>query len=160
MPGATRRRARVVAGASLVLALAACQPPQPAAPSTDAASAVPDAVAHPVVAIHDPVAFAGDFTGTAPCADCPGIDITLSLSPDGAYRLKSVRQGDASHPSLLNEGNWRLDEEGLRIRLVPRNSGESTQWFGVAAADELRLFGSDGKAFDDPSAYRLKRAAH
>ena len=96
----------------LAVSLSACK--QDASP---AASAMPTAATEPAPASTpdamplssgsdlaakagdiDMKAFPGVFSGTLPCASCPGIDTRLELQADGPYKLTEVYQDEAGPP--------------------------------------------------------------
>ncbi len=78
--------------------------------------------------------WAGTYQGTLPCADCPGIRYTLTLTDDNAYRLKTqyLEKGDSV---FTDSGTFSWDESGSRIALSDR--GEQFQ------VGEDRLFHLD-----------------
>ncbi|WP_353185890.1 copper resistance protein NlpE N-terminal domain-containing protein [Parapedobacter lycopersici] len=60
--------------------------------------------------------WAGMYQGTLPCADCPGIQTTLTLSEDGGYTLQTsyLERGD----SVFTEtGQFTWDDAGGKITL-------------------------------------------
>ncbi|MDO4224694.1 MAG: copper resistance protein NlpE N-terminal domain-containing protein [Bergeyella zoohelcum] len=54
-----------------------------------------------------PTAFGGTYKGTTPCADCPGIDVTLTLNTDNTFTLEEVYQGDKG-TTLKTEGTLEV----------------------------------------------------
>lgn len=169
----------LVASALLV---AACQRQPEAAPAPDksaaAAAATPDAAAtaaatsaaeaHPTDVVSEvdnspgPVgvdarALAGVFTGTVPCADCPGISTTLGLKADGSYALHEVYQesDDNGHDSA---GTWTAEQGGKRIRLDPGSKDDNDRLFRIVSNDELEMLDSDGNAPDSDLDYSLRRS--
>jgi len=102
-------------------------------------------------------AFAGSFSGTLPCADCPGIDSTLTLAADGRYTTHDVYQErDASFDS---SGTWTVEEAGKRIRLDPNSKDEQDRLLEVVSNDEVRMLDADGKAIESGLNYTLTRTA-
>ncbi|SKB35723.1 Uncharacterized lipoprotein NlpE involved in copper resistance [Parapedobacter luteus] len=94
--------AAVVAGSCQMKKTTATQPPDAAHNSRNA------------------VDWSGTYHGTLPCADCPGIDYTLTLKTDNSYLLKTqyLEKGD----SVFREsGSFSWDESGSRITLDERN---------------------------------------
>jgi copper homeostasis protein (lipoprotein) len=164
----------LVASALLCLALVGCKreetpavaPPEvvaqpataPVASATASRSATPDlagAGVEPNAAGFSSKAFAGTFHGTLPCADCPGIDETLELKPDGSFRLTDVYR---DRPAGTHEvaGSWTSEADDSRIRLDPNSKGEDDRTFSIVSNDELAAVGSDGKPLPGP-AQRLTR---
>lgn len=128
----------------------------PAAPGTDGTDA--SAVVHHESA--DPAgfdrkAFAGDFAGTLPCADCPGIEMQLAIDPDGSFVLdETYQERDASFET---RGTWTVEDQGRRLRLDPDSKDEPDRLFQVVSRDELRMLDSDGQPVDSPLNYSLRR---
>jgi copper homeostasis protein (lipoprotein) len=156
---------------ALALALAGCKPsgsdaaPADTAPAeTTAAPAEGDAAPTDVLREVDnsPApegldvrAFAGSFSGTLPCADCPGIDSTVELKGDGSYAVHDVyRERDARFGTT---GTWTVEEAGKRIRLDPNSKEEQDRLYEVVSNDELRMLDGDGKAIESGLDYSLRR---
>lgn len=164
---------RILTVALAALALAACQRETPAPAANDApAAAAPATDATPVVATEttmaqagvqpgpgaiDGKAFAGKFTGTLPCADCPGIDETLELGADGSFSLTDVYRERPQGTSTL-QGSWSTDADGKRIRLDPGSKAEADRLFAIDDNDTLTLLGADGERADSAPDMRLKRS--
>lgn len=135
--------------------------PQAAAPvasATTSQAATPDlagAGVEPNAAGFSSKAFAGTFHGALPCADCPGIDETLELKPDGSFRLTDVYR---DRPAATRDvaGSWTSEENDSRIRLDPNSKGEEDRVFTIVSNDQLDAVGSDGKPLPGP-AQRLTR---
>src|SRR5690554_2309866 len=62
------------------------------------------------------VDWAGAYQGTLPCADCPGIETTLTLGDDGSYILRTtyLERGDSVY---TESGSFSWDENGGKITL-------------------------------------------
>lgn len=54
----------------------------------------------------------GVYTGTFPCRDCPGIDTTLWLRPDGRFFIRQlyVQSGDREALDAYGHGRWQPAE--------------------------------------------------
>ena len=162
---------------ALAFALLACAcSRQPAAPETTTPPAPTPAAAAPVAAAENPVgttmaepgvqpadaaadarAFAGTYSGTLPCADCPGIDETLVLSADGTFvQTDTYRE----RPGAANvvQGNWSLEDGGKRIRLDPGSKDAVDRLYEVDGQG-LRMLDGEGKPIDSRLPYRLDRDA-
>ena len=129
-----------------------------AAPATTDRVAEPDlagAGVQPNAAGFDSKDFAGTFSGTLPCADCPGIDETLELNPDGSFTLTDVYRDRPSATHAIS-GSWNSEEKDTRVRLDPNSKGETDKLFTITGRDALEALGSDGKPLPGP-AQRLTR---
>ncbi|WP_405241925.1 copper resistance protein NlpE N-terminal domain-containing protein [Lentisalinibacter salinarum] len=66
-----------------------------------------------------PAPSSGLWKGTFPCADCPGIEVTLWLHPDGAFFLRQhylADDGDGERYYGIGRWEWDEDEPALRLR--------------------------------------------
>ncbi|MGL6259659.1 copper resistance protein NlpE [Vibrio sp. WXL103] len=78
----------------------------------------------PAHSARDSLDWDGTYVGKLPCADCPGIDISLTLNLDGSYRLVKHYQGHGEN-SFITEGEFSWNEAGSIITLdhsSPANS--------------------------------------
>lgn len=147
------------------LAIAACKPQAPTEPTADtapAASAEPAPVATESAPAgsaadvpFDVKGFAGTFSGTLPCADCPGIDTTIALKPDGTYTVHEVYQGKPN--SFDGDGTWTAEENGQRVRLDPNSKSEQDRLFAVKSSDEIESLDLEGKPIDTRVPHALRR---
>ena len=155
------------------LLLAACKPAPEATPAAPApaaddatASAAPGTDAELVTDETSPAAaspdfdvraFAGRFEGTLPCADCPGIDSSLELRPDGTYRQHDrYRERDASFDA---SGTWTVETGATRLRLDPDDKDGVDRLYGIVGSDQLQMLGADGQPPESGLDYTLRRAA-
>jgi hypothetical protein len=147
------------------------QPPEAAAPAAAPAAAQPPVaatesgtgttMAHPGVQPADTTADAraltGTYSGTLPCADCPGIDETRVLTADGGFVLTDTYRERPGSANVV-QGSWSLEEGGKRIRLDP-GSKEASDKFSEVDGDGLRLLDADGKRIASGLPDRLKKDA-
>ena len=101
-------------------------------------------------------AVAGTFSGTLPCADCPGIDTTIALAADGTYTLDETYQDRKVEP-IKGDGTWTAENDGKRIRLDPNSKADDDRLFEVLSNDEIRQLDREGNAIDSNLPYNLKR---
>ncbi len=71
--------------------------------------------------------WAGTYYGVTPCADCPGIETTLTLNSDYTYKLSLVYQERNVAP-FVEEGVFKFDKTGNKITLYYNNK-ESNKYF-------------------------------
>lgn len=98
-------------------------------------------------------AFAGTFKGTLPCADCPGIDETLELKPDGSFALTDVYR-DRPQGTNTIAGSWTSEDNNKRIRLDPNTKAEEDHLFAILSHDAVSALGKDGKHASGPALHR------
>lgn len=105
-------------------------------------------------------ALPASFAGIVPCADCQGIAQTLTLRPDGLYRLRSFYLGKPAGP-FLEHGRWSSQDSGsklvLRSGLVQRVLALSKP--SGAQAAELNWLSPEGKAIVSASPSALRAVA-
>ena len=111
----------------------------------------------PVEAGADARAIAGTYSGTLPCADCPGIDETLVLAEDGSFVMTDTYRERPDSANVV-QGSWSLEAGGKRVRLDPGSKDAADKVFELDG-DGLRMLDGEGKPIDSPLPYRLKRDA-
>ena len=130
------------------LLLDAVQP----APTETPASA-PGSTTAPAPAVG--FALPATFAGVMPCADCAGIEQTLTLRTDGLYRLRRTYLGKPDGP--FNElGRWSADASGRRLTL---RSGSEMLLFEVKDNATLRLLDRLGQPITSNANLDLRRTA-
>jgi copper homeostasis protein (lipoprotein) len=147
------------------LVIAACKPQAPAEPAAEVAPAATVEPGAPVAVETAPSAatevpfdvkgFAGAFSGTLPCADCAGIDTTISLKPDGTYTVHEAYQGKPD--SFDGDGTWTAEDNGTRVRLDPNSKSEQDRLFAVKSSDEIESLDAEGKPLTTSTPHALKR---
>jgi copper homeostasis protein (lipoprotein) len=144
----------------LSIALPGCRREQSAAPSQAAAARPADmarAGVEPNPAGFDDKEFAGTFRGTLPCADCPGIDETLRLQPDGSFTLTDVYR-ERPQGTRTIAGSWTMEADGTRVRLDPNTKSEPDRVYAVASSARLEMLDKDGHAPSGALPYHLSRS--
>ncbi len=61
--------------------------------------------------------WSGTYQGTLPCADCPGINMTITLNQDGTYLLEQSYQGREDDPQT-SEGQFVWNEAQDTVTLT------------------------------------------
>ena len=59
----------------------------------------------------------GTYYGVMPCADCEGIETTLTLNPDKTYRLTRQYLGKADARPSTTTGTFNWNKEGSKVSL-------------------------------------------
>ncbi|MBS3805205.1 MAG: META domain-containing protein [Oleiphilaceae bacterium] len=94
------------------------------------------------------------FSGTLPCADCPGIDLHLNLLADGVYLLRKTYQDRDGGP-FFDIGRYLRSSDGREIILY--GGREAPKRFERVGPDELRLLDRDGQRIESELNYSLLR---
>jgi uncharacterized lipoprotein NlpE involved in copper resistance len=67
--------------------------------------------------------WAGTYSGVTPCADCPGIELRLTLQSDGRYQLSTRYQDRQVAPQTVS-GRFSWDAGGNIVTLDGAGSGQ------------------------------------
>jgi len=94
------------------------------------------------------------FSGTLPCADCPGIDVHLNLLADGVYFLRETYQ-DRDNGAFDDIGRYLLSSYHDQITL--HGGREAPMRFALSSPDTLTLLDRDGAHIDSELNYSLSR---
>jgi NlpE N-terminal domain len=116
-----------------------------------------------------PMQLVAQYRGVLPCADCPGIDTTLSLfanSPNdlahARYVLKSSYQ-ERNH-SFTETGAWTIvhgtpdNPDATVYQLKPKNGGQPTNFLRVSDNEILQL-DSERRRIDSKLNFSLKKTS-
>ncbi len=97
------------------------------------------------------------FTGTIPCADCPGIELSLTLRPDSLFYATQIyiEGKDPENSSFTWWGHWSIDTARKRISLI---SGDHPQYMKVVDSNRIRMLDGDGNEIPTKLNYDLTRA--
>lgn len=93
--------------------LAACQPESASPALTEP---VPQQSQTPADTSQNALDWPGSYQGVIPCADCPGIKMTLQLDADQRYQLSRYYQERADKPEQT-AGEFRWSSDGRQIQL-------------------------------------------
>ncbi len=102
----------------------------------------------------------GTFAGRLPCADCPGIEATLTLRRDGTYLFRWVylEARDGVNDTTVDFGGW--ERIGRTLALHPGTG--TARRFAWPAPDSLRMLDGEGNPIPSrlgPGLVRTGRAA-
>lgn len=94
----------------------------------------------------------GTYEGVLPCADCEGMQTTLTLRPDHTYRLEVVYLGKESEP-FTYEGNFAWTSDGGTAYLNDVTDRPNRFFIGEGFVAQLdlegkRITGSLGKKYE------------
>src|SRR5580704_9500117 len=111
-----------------------------------------------------PMQLVAQYRGVLPCADCPGIDTTLSLLADSPthtrYVLKSSYQ--ERNNTLTETGTWTIvhgtpdNPDATVYQLKPKNGGQPTNFLRVSDNEVLQL-DSERRRMDSKLNFSLKK---
>lgn len=96
--------------------------------------------------------FPASFTGTLPCADCPGIDYRLNVFADQSFFLQTDYR-DRQPGRFYQLGRWQLHEQDTLVLL----SEQQNYRFAINDADRLTLLNQQGQIIDSDHNYQLQK---
>lgn len=147
-PVACSRTLLTLAALSSLLACGSRETPEPEAPLPESG---------PVVPPRDLAALTGasSWRGQIPCADCAGIDMVLTLYPDGTYRSQGAYLGTGGAGDTINAdfGRWTLADNDSRVHLF--GAGSAPGRYAVDADGALRMLDTEGRDIESSANYRL-----
>lgn len=149
--------------AALLVACGPADPPAtPASPPAGQAPAVPaptaaDGPALPLAAPVAGITLPATFAGVLPCADCEGIDTTLTLDADFRFRLRSRYLGKpAGDNVVVDAGRFAASDAATRLALY--GAGDTVVIFAVQGPEQLTRLDTTGQPITSQLNYTLKRA--
>lgn len=96
------------------------------------------------------VDFPASFSGTLPCADCPGIDYQLNLFADQSFFLQTDYQ-DRDPGRFFQLGRWQLHAQNTLVLL----SDQQNYRFAIDDKEHLTLLNQQGQLIDSEHNYQL-----
>ena len=129
------------------LALLACTQPGGRAPASPVQGMMPPDTHNS----RNSLDWAGTYEGVGPCADCPGIAMSLTLDQDDSYTLVS-RYIDRPAPPTVNHGTFTWQTSGNAITL---DAGGGARY--AVREGSLAALPRDGGAGASPASYVLKQ---
>jgi uncharacterized lipoprotein YbaY/heat shock protein HslJ/uncharacterized lipoprotein NlpE involved in copper resistance len=91
------------------------------------------------------------FSGVTPCADCPGIEETLTLRSDGLFLLRRIYQDKSVNP-FVEHGRWTVEGNKLTLR-----NASGAQYYEKIGNDSLRKLDTSGNPIDTTANIDLTR---
>lgn len=129
--------------------------PDTSAPAEPAAAPATDEAAAPVTAAG--ISLPATFMGVLPCADCEGIDTTLTLDAGFRYRLRSRYVGKPpGQDTFVEAGRFAVSDAGTRLALYGPTAG--TVIFAVQGPDQLTRLDTSGEPIASQLNYTLRRS--
>jgi uncharacterized lipoprotein NlpE involved in copper resistance len=97
-----------------------------------------------LAACHTPgssiAALSGVYQGMLPCADCMGIETTLTLRPDGTFTLRRQYQKDEVFTAPLETGTWQRNDKVIELFSRAPTPVDERQCFGLMDSGALVQF--------------------
>ena len=117
----------------------------------------PNAAVNTELAVPSPdqlkMAVPATYKGILPCADCPGIEHTLTLRGDGLYRMRRIYQ-EKPDGSYSEMGRWQAEGELLTL-----TNGSETNLFEITDAQTIKQLDGTGEPIATTSNLDLRRIA-
>ena len=83
----------------------------------------------------------GTYTGITPCADCEGIETSLTLNKDMTYQLSNTYKGKSTD-AIIKTGTFTFNQDGNSITLGSITDGPSKYAVGENQLTQLDLEGN------------------
>ncbi|MEX0614537.1 MAG: META domain-containing protein, partial [Methylophaga sp.] len=99
--------------------------------------------------------FPVSFSGTLPCADCPGVDYQLNLFADQSFFLQTDYL-DREQQRFYQLGRWQLHDQDTLVLL----SDLQNYRFAINDAQHLTLLNQQGQIIDSEHNYQLQSNAN
>lgn len=90
--------------------------------------------------------FSSNFSGLIPCADCPGIEVTLSFNPDSSFLESMIYQERNS--SFKDSGQWLRDGKILKVKYS--NEQATPRYFLIKSDSTIAWLDADKKEIEGP----------
>lgn len=100
--------------------------------------------------------YTGHFLGTFPCADCSGIDVSLTLNRDYTYVLQRIYRGQGDGTPLVEKGKWTPSEDLTFVELGYDGKTDKS-YYAFVDHNTLVKLDNEGKSIDSRLDYRLRR---
>ena len=114
---------------ALTLSLSACK-----SKSSSDKSSVP-----PAHSSQNALDWDGTYSGIMPCADCAGIETTLTLNRNSTYKLSTRYMGEEDIQAVVKEGAFKWTEDGSTIVLESLNNNEYPTKYKVGENKLIQL---------------------
>lgn len=85
--------------------------------------------------------WAGTYKGMVPCADCEGIETTITLAKDGSFKLVTVYKGKSEEKNEFS-GNFSWNENGNTLNFSEIENGPSKYFVGENTLIQLDMEGN------------------
>lgn len=86
--------------------------------------------------------WAGDYTGTLPCADCEGIKTELELKNDKNYELKETYLGKGDGKAFETKGTFSFDAKNPSVITLDKQAENRKFFIGENTATALDMEGN------------------
>lgn len=97
--------------------------------------------------------FPVSYSGTLPCADCPGIDYRLNLFADNSYYLQLHYQDSGDNSTVYQLGQWQ--QHTGQLRLLSDDPQQTA--FQIEKDGNIRLLDQEYVLINSSLNYELQR---
>lgn len=107
----------------------------------------------------------GTFSGTLPCADCSGLDVSMTFTVGNENEPNTYTETDSyqgKDVTYTTTGTWEYetgtqnDPKAVVIKVTPDGSAQS-QYYLVVDKDHIQLLSSEKEVIDSPFNETLTR---
>jgi heat shock protein HslJ len=96
------------------------------------------------------------YTGRIPCADCTGIDATVTFNADQTYAQRYVYVGTRTPSTFVETGTWKLDTSTKTFTLTPSDGRAHAYRLGT---NRITMLGANGGPIASKLNFTLAKSA-
>ncbi|HSV09806.1 MAG TPA: copper resistance protein NlpE [Hanamia sp.] len=89
--------------------------------------------------------FSATFSGTTPCADCPGIKTTVSFNPDSTF-IENMEYLERN-TSFSDTGKWRISDTIITVSF-PSKKTSPERFFKIQSDSTIAMLDGDKKEIE------------
>jgi copper homeostasis protein (lipoprotein) len=94
------------------------------------------------------------FSSVLPCANCEGIETSITLQPDGSFFSRQVYRGEPQPNQANDLGRWVMSHYGNV--LVMQGQSSEVRYFRVKSPDTIEMLDLEGRTIFSSLNYSLK----
>jgi copper homeostasis protein (lipoprotein) len=95
------------------------------------------------------------FSGSLPCANCEGIQTSITLQADGTFFSRQLYVGEAAPNQANDLGRWVMSHHGNIV--VTQGQSSEQRYFRVKSADSIEMLDLEARTIFSTLNYSLNR---
>ncbi len=88
--------------------------------------------------------FSGTFSGTTPCADCPGIETTVTFDADSSF-IETLRYLERNR-TFSDTGKWSLSDKMITVSFP--STSATDRYFLIKSPSSVAMLNADKKEIE------------